>query len=153
MATITGDGEYRLRDIFLGIEVLKNHEFDLIVVRPGLVYGQSPGGMVGALNRLLALPFPVLPMVGLGKHSMLLVHENDLGELIVKICSEQQVPIGRPIIASAEQAKTFRDIMQVPVRVRGKKVLFVPYRGSLSGQASSLPKSWGFVCGCALTAW
>jgi 2-phospho-L-lactate transferase/gluconeogenesis factor (CofD/UPF0052 family) len=32
LATLTGDGEYRLRDIFLGIEVLKNHEF-------GAVYG------------------------------------------------------------------------------------------------------------------
>jgi 2-phospho-L-lactate transferase/gluconeogenesis factor (CofD/UPF0052 family) len=27
LVTITGDGEYRLRDIFLGIEVLKDHEF------------------------------------------------------------------------------------------------------------------------------
>jgi 2-phospho-L-lactate transferase/gluconeogenesis factor (CofD/UPF0052 family) len=32
LVTITGDGEYRLRDIFLAIEVLKNHEF-------GAVYG------------------------------------------------------------------------------------------------------------------
>jgi nucleoside-diphosphate-sugar epimerase len=109
----------------LAIEQLASRH-GVIIVRPGLVYGCGAGGMVGALHGLLALPWPLLPMIGLGKQAMLLVHEDDLGELLVKLCRQPHVPIGRPIIAAGEQVYYFRDIMRMLAQRRSKKVLFVP---------------------------
>ena len=100
---------------------------ELIIVRPGLVYGgPDAGGMMGALKRALSLPAPLLPMVGTGRQPMLLVHEDDLGQLLVTLCREPHVPIARPIMAANEQVWQFRDILRSLARQAHRNVLFVP---------------------------
>jgi len=53
------------------------------IIRPGLVYGsERPGGMYGSLQRVVAR-FPIMPLIGSGKHLQYLVHEDDLCELLL----------------------------------------------------------------------
>ena len=101
-------------------------EFDMVIVRPGLVYGPTPGGMVGSLTKILNLPGPLLPMVGAGRLATVLVHEHDLGQSMVQLCGFNDVPAGKPISAANDQLMSFVDIMKSLARARGKKVIFVP---------------------------
>lgn len=55
-----------------------------IAVRPGLVYGDAAGGMVGALRKLLKLP--LVPIMG-GSARQFPVHEDDLAGAIAEILS------------------------------------------------------------------
>lgn len=52
-------------------------------VRPGLVYGANPGGMVGKLRGLVA-KLPVIPLPCASAFQYL-VHEDDLGEYICRL--------------------------------------------------------------------
>ncbi len=51
------------------------------VVRPGLVWGDRPGGMFGALRQQTAKG-GLVPMIGNGNYPQFLVHEDDLGEIV-----------------------------------------------------------------------
>jgi nucleoside-diphosphate-sugar epimerase len=86
-------------------------ELALIIVRPGLVYGERPGGMVGALRQLVRSS-PVLPLVGRGDQTIYPVHEDDLGRLIVHLCVGPEPPTGESIIAASEQSCTFRRLLE-----------------------------------------
>lgn len=95
-----------------------------IIVRPGLVYGPSPGGMVGALNG--ALKLPILPLVGMGHQMLYLIHENDLGAMIGRMVLESDIPFGIPFIAANEWGFTFREILKILAAHRGRRVFFIP---------------------------
>jgi nucleoside-diphosphate-sugar epimerase len=85
-------------------------DWDLVVVRPGLVYGREARGMFGALRKLSALPL-VMPLVGLGGQMLYFAHEEDLGRLIQKLVVEGG-EIGRPITAAAEHGSTLRRLIE-----------------------------------------
>ncbi len=51
------------------------------VIRPGLVWGDRPGGMFGSLRKQTAKS-GLVPMIGDGNYPQFLVHENDLGEIV-----------------------------------------------------------------------
>lgn len=95
----------------------------LIVVRLGLVYGENPRGMVGALTKLVTLS-PVLPVVGRGDQAQYTVHEDDLGRLIVHLAVREDAPGTAPIIAAAERPIPFREILQTLAQQGGRRVRF-----------------------------
>jgi nucleoside-diphosphate-sugar epimerase len=76
-------------------------------VRPGLVYGDQPGGMVGSLLRLTRLP--VTPVVG-GDARQFPVHEADVGAAIAAI-AEAPVPPVSPVSVAAETPVPFRVLL------------------------------------------
>jgi NADH dehydrogenase len=94
------------------------------VIRPGLVYGKNPGGMMGALNRLVTKS-PILPVLGRGKQLLYLVHEDDLANLVLR-CGFSLEPLGRPISAAYSEPLTFRDILRIMARSRGRAILIIP---------------------------
>lgn len=56
-----------------------------VVIRPGLVWGESSGGVMGTLEKLVA-KLPVVPfLIGGAKLRQFLIHEADLSEAIVAI--------------------------------------------------------------------
>jgi nucleoside-diphosphate-sugar epimerase len=100
-------------------------DLGVIVVRPGLVYGARPGGMVGALRRLVRAA-PVLPLVGRGDQVLYPLHEEDLGRLIIHLCICPDPPVGVPIVAASERSCSFRHLLESLARTEGKNAHFIP---------------------------
>lgn len=57
-----------------------------VAVRPGLVYGDAPSGMAGALVKLMRLP--LVPLIGGGARQFP-VHEDDLARLILEVLESE----------------------------------------------------------------
>ena len=51
------------------------------VLRPGLVWGTSPGGMLGTIRKQVSRG-GLVPIIGDGKYPQFLVHEEDLAEVV-----------------------------------------------------------------------
>jgi NADH dehydrogenase len=59
------------------------------VVRPGLVWGDDPGGVMGNLVKLVRR-FPLVPLlVGNPQPHQYLVHQEDLGRCVVSLCKNK----------------------------------------------------------------
>jgi len=97
-----------------------------IIVRPGLVYGAGPGGMMGALAKLANLPL-FMPIVGSGNQLQYLVHEADLGDVFVRL-AKGEVVVKEPIIAACDRPLTLKQIMQSLSGGRKKILLPIPWR-------------------------
>ncbi len=95
-----------------------------VVVRPGLVYGDSPGGIAGALSRVAAR-FPVIPIVGRRK-LMYLCHEEDLIRLIATLIDLKERRWLWPITCANPEPITFGEIVQRFARAKGREVTLVP---------------------------
>ena len=95
------------------------------VVRPGLIYADEPGGMVGSLNKALKF-LPVIPLLGNGKQILHLVHEEDLTLLVKRLCLEKRTDLHGPITAAAENGKTFAEILRVLAAAQGRRPRFIP---------------------------
>lgn len=100
-------------------------ELGVVIVRPGLVFGKNPGGMVGALKKIVSVS-GIVPMVGNGSQILHLAHEEDLTILIFNIATDQIPGVSEPILAASENGKTFREILQVLASTQDKTVKFVP---------------------------
>jgi len=98
--------------------------FDAFIIRPGMVYGDRPDGLVGTLDRLVSRA-SILPIVG-GNQVMYLVHEDDLAGLIDTLIGPMDDLLGQPIIAASPQGHTFRNILTLLAARKGKKITLVP---------------------------
>lgn len=113
----------------LEIEEL-SRRFGSVSIRPGLVYGERPGGTVGALSRAVSAS-PLIPLVDDGRFPLHLVHEEDLCRLTCRIADLGAAGDGRPILAAADTPHSLRDILETLARQQGKKISFV-----------RVPRSW-----------
>lgn len=113
----------------LEIEKL-SRRFGSVSIRPGLVFGERPGGTVGALRRAVSL-FPLIPLVDDGRFLLHLVHEQDLCRLVRKLADLPAAGDGRPILAAAERPHSLRDILQTLAKQQGKRISFL-----------QVPRSW-----------
>jgi nucleoside-diphosphate-sugar epimerase len=95
-----------------------------VVVRPGLVYGDCPGGIAGTLSRIAAR-FPVIPSVGRRK-LMYLCHEEDLTRLIATLINLKERQWMRPITCASPEPIAFGEIVQRFARAKGREVTLVP---------------------------
>jgi len=78
------------------------------VIRPGLVYGDSAGGMVGSLSQ--AVKKALVPVVG-AEQKMYLSNEEDLSSLVIGLLSIEKPPAG-PILAANPTAWKFVEILK-----------------------------------------
>jgi nucleoside-diphosphate-sugar epimerase len=112
----------------LGIEKLAL-ENDALVIRPGLVYGNGPGGMFGKLTAQVRQS-SVIPLVGDGSQIQFLVHDEDLSGFIEKFAADQ-VKIPMQILTAAnEQPWPFKKLLLEIARALDKKPKFIrlPWR-------------------------
>lgn len=79
-------------------------------IRPGLIYGPQPGGVVGAVLQL-ARRSRWLPMVGTGQFALHTCHEDDLVALLVACCSDLQTGLPPLLYAAEPTPRAFRDIV------------------------------------------
>ena len=96
-----------------------------VVVRPGLVYGERPGAMVGALVKAVELS-PIVPLVGGGDYVLYPAHEEDVAELVHRILGGHAGSVRGPVIAASERGMTLREILSALAAGRRKKVWMVP---------------------------
>ncbi|HEX4085849.1 MAG TPA: NAD(P)-dependent oxidoreductase [Chthoniobacteraceae bacterium] len=92
------------------------------VVRPGLVYGDRAGGMMGSLEK--AVKLPVVPLIGNGSQPQYPVHEADLAELVFALC--QRPAPAAPVSAAHGEAIPFRELLRRAAARRGRRPLFLP---------------------------
>jgi nucleoside-diphosphate-sugar epimerase len=95
------------------------------VVRPGLIYGDQPGGMVGALTKAVRASF-IVPLAGNGRQVLYLTHEDDLVSLIKHLCESESIDNAGPLTAASEKGLSFRDILTSLAASQKRSVLFVP---------------------------
>jgi nucleoside-diphosphate-sugar epimerase len=99
-------------------------ERNFIVIRPGLVFGPQPGGMLGGLRRAVAKS-SFLPIVG-GRKNQYLIHEEDLARLILAAAERGTDRLRQPVTAAAERPLTLRQILQILARARSRRVTLLP---------------------------
>ncbi len=97
------------------------------IVRPGLVCGGQPGGMVGTLLKLLRRS-PVVPLIGSGHTPIHTVHEDDLCTLVLRLLGSPDVTslVGQPITAASEAPIEFRAMLQLFAEREGRNVRWAP---------------------------
>lgn len=93
------------------------------VVRPGLVWGNSPGGMMGSLMRVAAKS-NAIPLIGDGSFPQYLVHEDDLARLVFALCT--QTTPARPISAANPEQNSLRSVLEKIATKHGRKPFFIP---------------------------
>jgi nucleoside-diphosphate-sugar epimerase len=101
-----------------------------VVVRPGLVYGREAGGMLGSLNRKMASA-KVVPLIGNGSWMMYLTFDDDLCELIYRICQKSGDRKPGLITAASSRGKTFRELLSDLALAHGKAPVFFPIPWSM----------------------
>ena len=95
------------------------------VIRPGLIYGDDPGGMVGRLVSQLRRA-RLLPMPGSGAQQMYLVHQDDIAAAVSRALTIAAPPEAPPVTVAHGQAFAFRAILQELARALGRRVTLVP---------------------------
>jgi nucleoside-diphosphate-sugar epimerase len=92
-----------------------------VSVRPGLVYGDNPAGMAGALMKLTSLP--IVPVVG-SKAYQFPVHEDDLADTIVRVLD---APNWMPEVFGIAQPDSvrFRELLGALAALKGRRPRFV----------------------------
>jgi nucleoside-diphosphate-sugar epimerase len=91
-------------------------------VRPGLVYGDRPGGMAGALRKLVRLP--MVPMVA-GDARQYTVREDDLMAALATLAEAETLPHGTVCLAHSAPV-AFRDLLTGFAAQEGQQCRLVP---------------------------
>lgn len=113
----------------------------VVCVRPGLIYGDQPGGMLGALKNLVG-KLGIIPMIGTGKQKLFMCHEDDLLRLLEQIVAggskeasegHEESAIGSridhsvPITAANNKMTFFADLLRyLAKKFYNKNLVFVP---------------------------
>lgn len=100
-----------------------------VVVRPGLLYGPDPGGMVGMLTKLVRA-LPAVPVLVGADRPLFLAHQDDVSALIRLVADGSEGESGRPLVAAAEDPHSLRDVLGAIAAAEGKRRSFfrVPWR-------------------------
>ena len=100
-------------------------ENSALVIRPGLVHGKDPGGMVGKLVAQIRKS-SVIPLVGGGSQMQFLVHDEDLCAFIEKFAAGNIGLAPRILTAANEQPLAFRQLLLEIACALDKKPKFIP---------------------------
>jgi nucleoside-diphosphate-sugar epimerase len=96
-----------------------------LVIRPGLVYGNTSGGMFGRLAAQIRNS-SMIPLIGGGAQIQFLVHEEDLCAFIEGYARGALEISPRVLTAANEQPWPFRQLLLEIARALGKKPKFIP---------------------------
>ena len=97
----------------------------VLVIRPGLVYGNGPGGMFGKLTAQIRKA-SVIPMMGDGSQIQYLVHREDLSAFVERYAAGEIKSAPGILTAANEQPWRFKQLLLEIARVLDKKPKFIP---------------------------
>jgi nucleoside-diphosphate-sugar epimerase len=95
------------------------------VIRPGLVYSDNPGGMFGRLVGQVR-GGRCIPIMWGGKQVQYLLHDEDLGKLILACLGGRVPKAATPITIAHERGWELKEILTQMAQALGKRVSFVP---------------------------
>ena len=104
-------------------------EHGALILRPGLIYSNTPGGMFGRLKQQVAHS-KIIPLIGDGSQLQYLVQEADLCEFLFRYCAGKFPLPPTPVIAAHERGITFRQILEAIAKSQGANPCFInlPWR-------------------------
>jgi nucleoside-diphosphate-sugar epimerase len=104
-------------------------KFNGVVLRPGLVFGKSSGGMFGTLKGIV-LKNKLIPIISGVSSRLYLIHEDDLVKSVYSICKKDYWNIKTPIILANKNGKTIEEILTTLCEKIGEKRIFIniPWR-------------------------
>ena len=95
------------------------------VIRPGLVYGDGPGGMFGKLTAQVRKS-SVIPLIGDGSQIQFLVHQEDLCAFVQRCANGEVNFSGKILTAANAQPWPFKKLLLEIARAQDKKIRFMP---------------------------
>lgn len=95
-----------------------------VVVRPGLVWGEGPGGMFGSLAEQVAQK-KVIPLIGSGRYPQYLVHEDDLAEALLR-AARGDWKCDAAVTVAHPRPWLLRDLVHSIAERQGRKVNLLP---------------------------
>jgi nucleoside-diphosphate-sugar epimerase len=95
------------------------------VLRPGLVYGEKPGGMLGRLVGSVR-HWRIIPIPGNGRQSMYVVHEADIAQAVLQCISFESPPVEIPVTLAHEEPWSFRAILRAIGDAMDRDVILLP---------------------------
>jgi nucleoside-diphosphate-sugar epimerase len=117
-------------------------DFDAFILRPGLIWGDPPGGPFGRLVAQIE-GASLLPLFGGGRQIQFPVFDQDLVRFICD-CVEGKIPTrGQPITVANEQPWAFRDLLLEITKAKRKRIFFVPVPWRLGWAALKLAELAG----------
>jgi nucleoside-diphosphate-sugar epimerase len=116
-----------------------------VVIRPGLVYGERPGGMFGAL-KTQAGRGAIIPLLGNGRYAQYLVHEDDLAAAVIAAVSIEKAP-ERPVTVAHPESWPLRSLMRQLAESQGSHPRFVSVPWPLVYQGLKVTEALGLKLG------
>ena len=109
-----------------------------LVICPGLVYGNGPGGMFGKLAAQIRNS-SVIPMIGDGSQIQFLVHDEDLSAFIERYANGETKMTPGIVTAANEQPWPFKKLLLEIAHKLGRKPKFIllPWRLVWAGLKSA----------------
>jgi nucleoside-diphosphate-sugar epimerase len=97
------------------------------VIRPGLVWGERPGGMFGSLRQQVSKG-GIVPTIGDGRYPQYLVHEDDLAAIVLRAAKGEFA--GWVLTVANPKPWLLRDLILRMAAEEGKtvKLVGVPWR-------------------------
>ena len=96
-----------------------------IILRPGLVFGDSPGGVFGSIRKQVQHQ-KFIPLIGSGKAPQFLVPEETLAEVVAAAAAGRfdRAP-GEPITVANPHPWPFRDLVRNLALAQGREVTLI----------------------------
>jgi nucleoside-diphosphate-sugar epimerase len=102
------------------------HALGAHVIRPGLVWGEHSGGIMGTLE-LLVKKLPIVPYLAGGNLlKQYLVHDEDLAETVVALACKPSSGNGTPHTVAHPSPVPFPAILKTIANRAGRRPLFLP---------------------------
>jgi len=98
--------------------------FAAVVIRPGLVYGDRPGGVFGSMQQIVSR-FSLIPIIGDGSYPQYLVHEDDVGATVVSALNTESVS-PEPVSVAHPQPWPFRRLIEKIAKSQNRRFRLVP---------------------------
>lgn len=94
------------------------------VIRPGLIFGDPPGGMFGRLVRQVE-GAKILPLIGDGSQTQFLVHQDDVAASIMRCCTDALPMVEDPITVAHPRPWPMRELLDTLGRRLGRRPVFI----------------------------
>jgi nucleoside-diphosphate-sugar epimerase len=102
------------------------HALGGLVLRLGLVYGPTPGGVFGTLRRQIQSG-TIIPLIGTGHAPQYLLHEETLKEVAVRAAiGDLDDTSGDPFTLAHPKPWAFRDLLIALAKNEKRKVILIP---------------------------
>jgi len=95
-----------------------------VVIRPGLVYGDRPGGVFGSMQQIVSKS-SLIPIIGDGSYPQYLVHEDDVGSAVVSALNAESVST-EPVSVAHPEPWPFRRLIEKIAKSQSQRVRLVP---------------------------